>query len=1782
MPRTRLGRALLRTTPVSPNPSSPSPPTNPASPAPAPNTITTTTHATAHTSVSKKPRVSVHNKAKKDSATSNRVVSRKKGAPRGLAVAQARGNVQTLAAPAPVSVASAGGLSAGIRAQMLPLLPEWTACLFLRSQAGLATSPEQKQGVYALLWSLLQPVIATASESDHNGPLFIEGAHALVRAVMVLESTEEAAAGQGAVAALEQGALKKDASIEGSVNAATLGDGDGGACAGYGGAGNGSRDGISGRSGRGITVSTDAMGSTAPRSELTSLSATPTSDVALVAPASAPSAAPFAMVETGAGGSTADTPLAETRGETVATSKAAAAVMTTLRVATAGAMHRARLCGAMGLMAQESREYGASYGGSTLVCLHKTVQGVESGLESGVSSGLTQGVSINVLRESRNGSASIAVNASAIAGGKDSNNDTVQGARHYPEAQDANHMAPAVRDGSKRSGVSGGVESAESILSSSASLTLATEAVVTTPEPSNGALQAATDSATASTAAAEAFAGVHVTTTSDSRNETNGTGATTTPYLLSCLQAPIPVVTPATWQELYTRLGFALSHDSTNFRVTALMAIMAAIMKLEESRFYGERALFLATRSDLSREGWLAVLQAAKQKKGGRSDILTNSWFLGQVEAFYRDYSGRELLVRTGSVSSSSVAPATANASASAVPADANSSSARLSKVRAKPTRSKAGASGHRKASTPASSAEAAASAAHTRAAPAPQRGTATATTTALAPETASAPATVPLLSVQDAQAQALLVADARGRQLLARLQAALWPQLRLEQWAEALAQESTWLLQVVRTLVVGQQQPEQGQEQGHSTIRVTSLESRESVGSAACTEGRGSAADTTLLSVGAPQLEAVALKASAEVSNTNEADACVSTERDSASAGNDLLDAAATEVSAVLQAVDTAAACAVADAADYADDAVHAAAASAAHYLLSDAVYNALEQSQILLLPLRSYSYTYPDIPPVPLKIMAVWEGESTDSTETNAAGANTAIGSAITKEAAPTVGNSPVPKGSIPQGAAVTASLKVGAGAGAKAALAGAMRQDNREQAATLHQSTGGTSVPAYAAYPEHTAHKLAATAGSNGVVSVTETVSPAPFWHAAETYPAAEASAAVSASASAATHASAVALSQGESYTNEHVESGLLAQSSPRLLQWWQDKGQKKQRLSSYESLVRWGPQFNLVVYAPKLEEALIQGRAHEANLAARARQALRSYLCQIVGPAFVRYGLASLQLVHDSSELMSLRLYQVQVYAAQNAASGAGAGTKTETVGSHYGESTLADLCVASGMSLRSFARLELLQLTQPMLLEMTQLPAFLHAHSLDTAFSLERVLGRTYIYRYRQLGYKRPLSAYAQKYPLRTDVFLGCTQARELIQEYYAVRLFKTRGPRLYTPIYSALQQEGVTAVFVYVAPLSNATGTATHDSAVLKDSAASAAETAAAVSAAGRSTVITGQAQTESSAHGAHVAPSAALTTSSPAFVASTAVTANSTVAPAITEDTVATQESKAYPELAVLRGTDENNVASGAVGVTDAASAVSTDCAPATAAGREGSAIVSEASLLRSNATISGASTTTNNNKKNTNNSTSVLGSDAALAAQRQHLGALTASASSTKQSTSASAHRGMAASLVSPLCAASAYGGSDADKAQQPQGAGADKAPRDDGAAASASGKGSSLSYQQSSHGTTTAALTAPAPEMPAPDVALSLELLTQVERAIALALQEQVAGLEGASVLSMTALAQVTGYACGSKYLYLDFMVGSLPLFVRALARAQALLEMWQVPVGRLCYHSFRRED
>lgn len=1732
MPRTRLGRALLRTSPVSTPPSSPSPLTNSATTAPAPSTTTTTTtttpHAIANTSVSKNSRVSVHNKAKKDSATSNRVL-RKKGAPRGLAVAQARGSAQTLAAPAPVSVASAGGLSAGIRTYMLPLLSEWTACLFWRTQAGLATSPEQQQGMYAQLWSLLQPVIATASDSDHNGPLFIEGAHALVRAVVALGDTGAAEAGQGAITALEQGALTEFSSVGDSVNADAQGAGTD--------VGSGvdaskvSRDGLSGLSGRSITVSTNTKCSTIQCSEITSLTATTTTPAPtpLGAPTSAPCTAPLAVAGVGIERASAATPLAETRGETVAAAGAVSAIKSTLRVASAGALQRARLCGAMGLMAQESREYGASHGGSTVVWLHEMLQGADSGL--------THGASSDVLRDSHNGSASSDVSASAFAGGSKDRSDTENGSGRYPEKPDAKYKAQALTAGSKRSGVSGVEWSAVSSVSASASASLpqATKAVVTTQAPSKDALKAAL-----STATTAASACAHITTAANSSHVTNATGAATVaPYLLSLPPEAIPAFSTATWQELYTLLGYALSHDSTNFRVTSLRAIIAAILKLEEAHFYAERALFLATRSDLSREGWLAVLQAATQKKGGRSDILTNSWFLGQVESFYREYVGRELLVRSGSASSPSAAPATVNVSAALSNADSSSSSSsRLSKVRAKAALSEAWALEHSTGAAPISSTAEAAAAANTRAAPAPQRGTATATIV-LAPQLKTVPAQAHELSVQDALAQAALADNARGRQLLARLQAASWPQLRLEQWAEALAQESMWLLQVVKALLAGQQ----NHEQGHDTIRVSY---RESLSRAASAENRGSAASTALLSVGVPQLEAITLTPAAGGS-ANGTNACVSTARDNASADSDLLDAASA-VSAVLPDADSTAACAVTDAADDDDDddAAHAVATdSAAHYHLSVAVYNALEQSQILLLPLRSYSYTYPDTPPVPLKIMAVWEGASTDSTEINAAGAVTATGSAITKEAASAAG-----KGVVPQGAAVTTSLKAGAGnvVRAQAALAGSMRHANLEQAVAFHQITGGTSVPAYAASTENT---VTATAGSNGVVSVAETASLAPLVHATANSPASAEVAA--ASASAATDASAVDLSQEALSSPDTVESGLLAKSSPRLLQWWQDKGQKKQRLSSYESLVRWGPQFNLVVYAPKLEEALRQGRAHDANLAADARKALRSYLCQRVGPAFVRYGLASLQLVHDSSELMSLRLYQVQVYAALNAASGAEAGTKTETVWGHAGDSSLAELCVASGMSLRSFARLELLQLTQPLLLEMAQLPAFLKAHSLDTAFSLERVLGRTYIYRYRQLGYKRPLSAYAQKYPLRTDVFLGCTQARELIQEYYAVRLFKTRGPRLYTPVYSALQQEGVTAVFVYVTSLSNATGAATYDGAALNDSAVCVVEAAPDASATGHSALIAVQAQPASSVHGAQ---SAALPQNSPAFVASAAV-----------EHAAAKEQTKVATTIETTTYTD------GAVSTVSAVSAANDPVA-----GSDSAAVVSEASLLSPAANISGASTTTN--------STIVLGSDADLAAQRQSLGAVTATALSSKQSTSASAYRGMAVSPSAQDNTSPAHGGSDADNAQQPQGAGVAKIQDEKGGGGvdSNSGEGSSLSCQQSSHSTltTTTALTTPAPETPAPNVALSLELLTQVERAIAIALQEQVAGIEGPSSLSMTALAQVTGYACGSKYLYLDFMVGSLPLFVQALARAQELLERWQVPVGRLCYHSFRRED
>ena len=88
-------------------------------------------------------------------------------------------------------------------------------------------------------------------------------------------------------------------------------------------------------------------------------------------------------------------------------------------------------------------------------------------------------------------------------------------------------------------------------------------------------------------------------------------------------------------------------------------------------------------------------------------------------------------------------------------------------------------------------------------------------------------------------------------------------------------------------------------------------------------------------------------------------------------------------------------------------------------------------------------------------------------------------------------------------------------------------------------------------------------------------------------------------------------------------------------------------------------------------------------------------------------------------------------------------------------------------------------------------------------SLQQDYSLKRWRERTYIYSYRERLSKRPLSAYDGNFPLRTDVFLGCTNCRALVEEYYKARIRRLHHARPLTLEMESLEGLGVTAGFVY-------------------------------------------------------------------------------------------------------------------------------------------------------------------------------------------------------------------------------------------------------------------------------------------------------------------------------------------------------------------------------------------
>lgn len=417
-----------------------------------------------------------------------------------------------------------------------------------------------------------------------------------------------------------------------------------------------------------------------------------------------------------------------------------------------------------------------------------------------------------------------------------------------------------------------------------------------------------------------------------------------------------------------------------------------------------------------------------------------------------------------------------------------------------------------------------------------------------------------------------------------------------------------------------------------------------------------------------------------------------------------------------------------------------------------------------LLLLPRRSFSYSYPDPPPAPMKLLQLWEG----------------VGSAAHSK---------------------TATLIVNGSS--RDNHAGGIAVSSQALENSLELGSHGTSSYPSAAHIRSEQHEVPS---SN----------------------------------------STAVFKQGQGQVCPHVGtapiqgSSLLDQGGLKLWQWYQQNisGKSKRRLSSYENLVRWGPQFDAVVYAPHIAELWQQHAAREARGRSSetaipdsyAQNLVRTQLCLTLGLGFVRYALASVQVCLDESDFRTQTrgLYGIQYYAppepnkaqsmrmsatapvasVSSEASVASAADRGTSKGGQCTEiyasaavSALKKLCPQ--LPWQPCSQLKHLSLQQPLCLSLGQLQALMVDSSLQQDYSLKRWRERTYIYSYRERLSKRPLSAYDGNFPLRTDVFLGCTNCRALVEEYYKARIRRLHHARPLTLEMEALEGLGVTAGFVY-------------------------------------------------------------------------------------------------------------------------------------------------------------------------------------------------------------------------------------------------------------------------------------------------------------------------------------------------------------------------------------------
>lgn len=412
-----------------------------------------------------------------------------------------------------------------------------------------------------------------------------------------------------------------------------------------------------------------------------------------------------------------------------------------------------------------------------------------------------------------------------------------------------------------------------------------------------------------------------------------------------------------------------------------------------------------------------------------------------------------------------------------------------------------------------------------------------------------------------------------------------------------------------------------------------------------------------------------------------------------------------------------------------------------------------------LLLLPRRSFSYSYPDPPPAPMKLLQLWEG----------------VGSAAH-------GN----------------SAALGANGSSKDYNAGGIADSSQTLENSSEHGSHGASSYSSAAHPRGEHHEVSSSNSCN----------------------------------------SSAVLKQAQGQGCPHVGtdpiqgSALLEQGGLKLWQWYQQNisSKSKRRLSSYENLVRWGPQFDAVVYAPRIAELWQQHTARDSRGRSGttavpdsyAQNLVRTQLCLTLGLGFVRYALASVHVCLDESDFRTQTrgLYGIQYYAPPepNKASsmrvsaaapvvpaaaerGTSKGAQCTEIYASAAVSALKKLCPQ--LPWQPCSQLKHLSLQQPLCLSLGQLQALMVDSSLQQDYSLKRWRERTYIYSYRERLSKRPLSAYDGNFPLRTDVFLGCTNCRALIEEYYKARIRRLHHARPLTLEMKALECLGVTAGFVY-------------------------------------------------------------------------------------------------------------------------------------------------------------------------------------------------------------------------------------------------------------------------------------------------------------------------------------------------------------------------------------------